>query len=71
MWGLVKMLGVAAAVGAGAGAIAKGRIDSAIRGTPPKKVKKSKVQVVEIPADVNVKEVNVLVQKNPVPTDEE
>lgn len=64
MWGLVKMLGVAAAVGAGAGVFAKGKIDAAIKGEAPKKVKRSKVQVIEVPAEMDIKEVNVIVQKD-------
>ena len=63
MWGLVKMLGIAAGVGAAAGVLVKGKIDTAINGEPAKKVKRSKVQVIELPADVDVKEVNVLVSK--------
>lgn len=60
MWGIVKALVVAAVAGAGAGILAKGRIDAALKGEAPKKVKKPKIQIVELPADVEVD--NIVVQ---------
>lgn len=65
MWGIVKALVVAAVAGAGAGILAKGRIDAAIKGEAPKKVKKPKVQIVELPADVDID--NILVQTRAKP----
>lgn len=71
MWGLIKLLTVAAGAGAVGGAFLKGKVDTAIRGETPKKVKKSKVNIVEIPADVDLQEVNVLVKKQKKSSDVE
>ena len=65
MWGLMKMLGTAAVVGAGVGAYVKSKVDTVMTGgEKPKKIKKSKLQLVEIPADAEVEEVKVFLKKN-------
>lgn len=63
MWNLIKGLAVAALVGAGAGIVAKGRIDKAINGPAPEKLPKSKYRVIEIPEDTEVENVDIIVTK--------
>jgi len=59
----MKMLGVAAAVGAGAGAYAKSKVDNAFNGgEKPTKVRKSKLQLIDIPEDREVEEVKVFLK---------
>jgi len=63
---LFKLLGIAAAAGAGIGiyvsSVVKDRFGGG--GNNFTKVKQSKIQVIELPADMKIKEVKVMVQKN-------